>query len=529
MAKFIASPQSPRSASEAKRSFVPSAQQQAFLDWVSNGSGSCIVEAVAGAGKTTTLLEAVDRTGGGVAILAYNKKIADEIKEKLGKRGVDWKTAEAGTVHSFGLRAFSKTFGKPEIDDRKTLKVIAKIVETERLPATDIMVGYQNTIAKLVSFAKQRALGVIGSIHDAKRWWDIVDHFDVFGDDDDAHEMAHKIIAAAMAVLTASNADTKVIDFDDMVYLPVLHRCRFWQYRWVFVDEAQDTNPARRALVKAILRRDGRLVAVGDRHQAIYGFTGADSDSLDLIKHDFNATELPLTVTYRCPKAVVARAREYVSHIEAHASAPEGVVMAIQMEQLYDHNRLGAGSAILCRNTKPLVALAFDLIRRRIACRVEGRDIGKGLVKLATKWKSVKTINGLETALLRYRAAQTARLNAEGKELAAQSIEDQVETLLVIAGECKRAGNDNIPAVVASIESLFADNVESMLVLSTGHKSKGREWKTVFLLDMDGTIPSPYARKAWQMEQENNLAYVMVTRAQETLIDVVVAPEKKAA
>ena len=525
MAKFTASPQLPRSASEEKRSFVPSAQQQAFLDWVSNGTGSCIVEAVAGAGKTTTLLEAVDRTGGGVALLAYNKKIADEIKEKLAKRGVDWKAAEAGTVHSFGLRAFSKAFGKPEIDDRKTAKIIERIVADRGLDGLDPLIVFSTVISKLVSFAKQRALGVIGNIRDAKRWWDIVEHFDVFGDDDDAQANGARIISMAMDVLTLSNAETKIIDFDDMVYLPVLLKCRFWQYRWVFVDEAQDTNPARRALVKAILRRDGRLVAVGDRHQAIYGFTGADSDSLDLIKHDFGAVELPLTVTYRCPKTVVTRAREYVSHIEAHESAPEGVVMAIQLEQLYDHNQLCAGSAILCRNTKPLVALAFDLIRRRIPCRVEGRDIGKGLVKLATKWKSVKTVNGLLTALERYKTAQVARAKAEGAEMRAQSIEDQVETLVVIASECKRAGNDNIPAVVASITSLFADDVENMLVLSTGHKSKGREWKTVFVLDMDGTIPSPYARKAWQMEQENNLAYVMVTRAQETLIDVIVQPK----
>ena len=85
--------------------FTPSPQQAVFLEWVSNGSGSCVLEAVAGAGKTTTLLEAVDRTGGGVAILAYNKMIAEEIKAKLAKRGVDWKTAEAGTVHSFGFRA----------------------------------------------------------------------------------------------------------------------------------------------------------------------------------------------------------------------------------------------------------------------------------------------------------------------------------------------------------------------------------------------------------------------------------------
>jgi superfamily I DNA/RNA helicase len=502
--------------------FIASPQQQAFLDWVSTGSGSCVIEAVAGAGKTTTLLEAVDRTGGGVAIVAYNKKIADELKMKLAKRGVDWKTAEAGTVHSFGLRAYTKTFGKDNvtIDEGKLAGLIVKITQEEGIPATHPLLVFSSIIVKLASMAKQRALGVIGSIDDDRRWFDIIEHFDMLDDAEGAEEHAAEIVELAKRLLKRSNATTNIIDFDDMVYLPVLLKLRFWQYRWLFVDEAQDTNPARRALVKAMLRKDGRLVAVGDRRQAIYGFTGADADSLDLIKRDFNACELPLTVTYRCPKSVVSEARRWVSHIEAHESAPEGMVTSIGMPQLVKHNQLCAGSAILCRNTAPLVTLAFDLIRRKIACRVEGRDIGNGLVKLATKWKSVKTVNGLLTALEKWEASQVARAKAKGKGQLAQSIEDQCATLRVIADETKKAGNDNIPAVVDAIKSLFGDNVDRMLVLSTIHKSKGREWKTVFFLNLEGTIPSPYARQSWQIEQEMNLAYVGVTRAQEQLVYV---------
>lgn len=85
-----------------------SPQQAAFLDWAANGRGSCVLEAVAGAGKTTTLLAAVERIQGQVAILAYNRKIADEIKGKLKARGIDFKKAQAGTVHSFGFAAFRK-------------------------------------------------------------------------------------------------------------------------------------------------------------------------------------------------------------------------------------------------------------------------------------------------------------------------------------------------------------------------------------------------------------------------------------
>ena len=57
--------------------FTLSPQQQRVVDWAANGRGSAFVEAVAGAGKTTTLIELLKATRGSVAFAAYNKKIAD--------------------------------------------------------------------------------------------------------------------------------------------------------------------------------------------------------------------------------------------------------------------------------------------------------------------------------------------------------------------------------------------------------------------------------------------------------------------
>lgn len=498
--------------------FTPSPQQADFLNWVSNGSGSCVLEAVAGAGKTTTLLEAVDRTGGGVAILAYNKMIAEEIKGKLLKRGVDWKTAEAGTVHSFGFRAYRKAFPKVQVEGGKTFAVLDQMFKGA--PAHHISRTHGAGIANLVSLAKQRAIGVTGSIDNRKLWNDIVDHFGLFGDDGD--DMIEDLIEVAIAALKTSNLTTDVIDFDDMVYLPLVHKVRFWRYKWVFVDEAQDTNPARRALVKAILAPFGRVVAVGDRAQAIYGFTGADADSLDLIADEFNAVRMPLTTTYRCPKAVVSFAQRWVSHITAADTAPEGEVLSIEAREFFERQDLGRGSAVLCRNTAPIISLAFQLIRQGIGCRVEGRDIGQGLIKLATKWKTVKTLAGLESALEKWADRQIARAQAKNAAAVAQTIADQRETLQVVIDRCREQKRDGIDHVVAAIKGIFEDNVTGMLVLSTIHKSKGREWDTVFWLDRDGTLPSKYARQKWQLQQEDNLCYVAATRAKQCLIEVVI-------
>ena len=60
-----------------------------------------------------------------------------------------------------------------------------------------------------------------------------------------------------------------------------------------------------------------------------------------------------------------------------------------------------------------------------------------------------------------------------------------------------------------------------VLTLSTIHKSKGREWDRVFILGRTRYLPSPWARKEWQQLQEKNLEYVALTRAKDTLVDIV--------
>ena len=66
----------------------------------------------------------------------------------------------------------------------------------------------------------------------------------------------------------------------------------------------------------------------------------------------------------------------------------------------------------------------------------------------------------------------------------------------------------------------FQDLYSVPLVLSTVHRSKGREWTRVYALGRSKYMPSPYAKKPWQIEQESNLEYVLITRAMSELIDV---------
>jgi DNA helicase II / ATP-dependent DNA helicase PcrA len=484
--------------------FAPSVQQAAFFSWIKTGTGSCVLEAVAGAGKTTTLVEALKLMEGSIFFGAYNKKIAEEIAARAPKRDGLY----VSTMHAAGFKAWRRVAPKVQVDSNKCRTLFRDAVSRHPEYAP-----FEGPVLDLVSYAKQAAVGVTSSVSDRSVWLNLIDHFDIETADND--EM---VIKLAKALLNKSVAnDHLVIDFDDMIYAPLIHKVKAYEHDWVLIDEAQDTNAARRALALLMLKRGGRLVAVGDRHQAIYGFTGADADALDLIAKAVSAVQMPLTVTYRCPKSVVAHAKTYVSHIEAHETAPDGVVRTLgDTEKLIDVAK--PGDAILCRFNAPVIQAAYSFIAAGIPAKVEGREIGAGLKALARRWKS-KSFAQLLDNLDKYREREVAKFRAKEQESRAAAIEDKVECLKVLVARVEKIDpkpNNVVDRICTEIDSIFGDNVgKECVLLSTIHKSKGREWKRVFWLQ---TGPSKWARKDWELEQEKNLCYVATTRAISELI-----------
>jgi DNA helicase II / ATP-dependent DNA helicase PcrA len=455
--------------------------------------------------------------------------VAEEIKSKLQKAGVDWKKAEASTVHAIGLRNYRKTFPNVRVVQDKVANITSSWIEAGKIGPG--LQPHSAVICQLVSLAKQNGIGIPGQgeIEDTAVWEDIVEHFDLF-DEEPLAKKADDIIEMAIAVLKESNKESVIIDFDDMIYLLLLYQIRFFQYDNVFIDEAQDTNTVRRLLARCLMKpRSSRLFAVGDPHQAIYGFTGADNDSIEIIKETFGAKEMPLTVTYRCPKNVVKFAQNWVSHIQAHESAPEGTISLETFEQMMQkRDTLNGDTAILCRNTRPLVTAAFRLIREKIPCRIEGRDVGEQLKKLAGRWKSAQTIGDLEEKLEEWLEREKEKWLPRKKMAKVQEAEDKFETLKVVMDACREDKQDSVQAVIAYIDNIFADNVAGILTLSTIHKSKGREWQRVYWLDRFNTCPSKYATLDWEREQETNLQYVCATRSQSELIDLMPPLPKQA-
>ena len=511
-------------AAKAERPFVPSPQQQAVFDWVRRERGNAFIEAVAGAGKTTTLLEVcklltprseASRKYHSVAYAAYNRKIANEVKAKLAAmkaKGIDVGYVEPGTFHSFGFKAWTRVYRDCKVaeDDEKSAMMAVELKVPEEL---------QTFVDHLISLAKNDACMKDWQPQDRARWHRLIEHHDLAEDLENPEQVDTGVDFAIKGIRWHRDKAPVLIDFDDMIWLPIVTDIRVWQHNAVLVDEAQDTNAARRHMARRMCHPTwGRLIFVGDRHQAIYGFTGADNDSIDKIVQEFRCKELPLTVTYRCPQLVVQKAQQYVSHIEAHPSAPAGTVSHMTAKDFLGSVKgLLPTDAILCRKTAPIVSLAFQLLRKGVACHVEGRDIGKGLIALATRWKT-NDIDRLRERLERWRDRQVKKLQAKGKGTQAEQVADRVECLLVLAEGCH-----DVECVTLKIKQMFADTTgddKPTLTLCTAHRAKGMEWQRVFILGFNEYMPSKYARQPWQLEQETNLIYVAITRSQDQLFTV---------
>ncbi len=303
-----------------------------------------------------------------------------------------------------------------------------------------------------------------------------------------------------------------MIDFDDQLYLPTILGAKFQQYDVVMVDEAQDLSSVQREMVRRSLKREGRLVAVGDAHQSCYGFRGAMHDAMDRIAEEFGCARLPLSISYRCPRAIVAEAAKLVPEIESHEAAPEGIVTT--HTAALGPASFAEGDAVLCRFNAPIVTLAYKLIRSGVPARVLGREIGKGLDTLITKL-GARDLDDLTSRLGTYYARESAKLLAKGEVGRVDALADRVQTIEALIDELPE-GERTIERLRDVIASLFSDDAKARSVtLATVHKAKGLEWDRVWILDPDRA--SPFATQPWMQTQERNIRYIAITRARREL------------
>lgn len=484
---------------------TPSTYQQAIMKWLDAEDGNAIISARAGSGKTSTLVMLADLlpTDSRAVFLAFNKNIATELKTRLPKN------VESATFHSVCYRALARTIPESRSRDWVQGSKMHSIIDT--MVAADPRVNdVRAGIIKLVGLMKA---GMLLPDAPCSEIVSIIETHEIDFQVDAAWITPADIISFARQALTLSNETLTTIDFDDMLYLTAIRSVMLQRYSHVFIDEAQDTNTVQRALLARMLGATGRLIAVGDEAQAIYGFRGADSTAMAQLESQFACTRFPLSISYRCPASVVKLAQTIVPEIEPRPDAPEGTVSTLEEFSLDDFR---AEDFIVCRNTAPLAALAFRFVRAHKPVRMMGRDIGEGLIALIKKMHAT-TLEQLDDKVREWAIRERNKAMEKRLEAKAQRITDQEETIVAMC-EGMPENERTVYALTARIRELFSDgsNGAARTTLATVHKAKGMEAHRVFILDPH-LMPSRYAKLPWQLLQEHNLRYVAITRSLDTL------------
>lgn len=475
----------------------PSKYQQAIFKAFQLTKKDINISAVAGSGKTTVLLELLKYVPEGATslFLAFNNSIVDELKDRNTRRD-----AEIMTIHSCGWRSILCRYGsKAKMNANKSIAKTEKVLKANNVE--DKKKGwFFYVVPKMIDLLR---CNLLENKKESFEW--IAERYDL--------NITEVEINIAIEAFKLMQKDKSQFDFMDMIYQPVVDSSiRFRKFDYVMCDESQDFSVCQHEFIKRCLNRKGRLITVGDRRQAIYGFAGADAESYDkLAEINGKAIKLPLSVSYRCAKAIVREAQKIVPEISYAPHAIEGEVRDGSLLEL-DY-----GDWILCRNLKPLVQAYLWLMKNKIKSKIRGKEIGEGILALITKTGG-KTIDGL----LRNLDLDKERLHNKLKQRGVKkpNLHPKMEVLMqkieVIACLCEEV--ESVKELRNLISNIFSDEVKGIL-LSTIHKAKGLENDKIFFLSPE-LIPSKFATQPWQYEQEQNLFYVCVTRAKSSLVYV---------
>lgn len=489
-----------------------------------------------------------------VTYCAFNKSIVNEFSESWGwlaqmlaENGLNLKFA---TVNSLGNSALFRAYGRLNVTDNHTGNLLARYMgmdpkdlrykEPLLLSAVDKIVGLcKLTLAGYEDGAFSPS-NVTADVMD-----DLIAHFDI--DLNGQRDRVYRLVPEILRMSLEASVH-KEVDFNDQNWLPIVLDLPIPKCDLIMVDEGQDLPRCKQEFV----RRAGRnVIVVGDAYQAIYGFAGADTESIPRMRQLLSAQTLRLTETRRCGKTIVEEANHVLSRLgsvvfRAHDSNSQGTV-DFTVKAKY-HRQVQDGDMVLSRVNAPLVSQALRFIKDGRKAVIRGREFGTELINF------IKRMGAEDVPDLIEKTGQWFTLESEKEQRKKNPSEARLiameDRLSCITALCDGAAT--IDAVVTNVETIFAGKIcpacgrsynettdrccsdscktekdpvsgyacgpklvtPKGILFSSVHRAKGLEAANVFILTCDGSMfPHPMAKTDWQCTQEYNLLYVAITRA----------------
>jgi DNA helicase II / ATP-dependent DNA helicase PcrA len=521
--------------------------------------------APAGSGKTRVLTRRiawrVDTAGADashVLALTFTRKAAAELRDRLRRLGLRDGVA-AGTFHGVAwaqLRARWADEGRPP----PTL-----LARKGRLLADGLRSGRDSvSVAQLaaeIEWAKARLVGPDGYVDAAAR----------------ARRRppgSAERIAEHYRQYEEQKRDARMVDFDDLLRLcshlietdAAFAAVQRWRFRHLFVDEFQDVNPLQLRLLDAWRGSSYDLCVVGDPHQAIYGWNGADAGFLEGFRRLYPPAEVvSLDGNYRSSPQVLTAAADVLRAADlgerpVRAVRPDGVPVRLERHPTdrdearaiaraardrRDPRGRWAAQAVLVRTHAqvPLITEAFRT--SGIPYRVRGGDALLDRPEVREAVELLRHTSGSLAVALRDLAALADEARAEAAGLGGVDDSDgnggahAVARSRDMSAVAERAANlamleelahdqlrldpsasagGFVAWLVATLQAEGADGATDAVTIATLHAAKGLEWPLVHLAGLeDGLVPIAHARTHAARAEEARLLYVAMTRAEDEL------------
>ncbi len=281
--------------------------------------GPCLVIAGAGSGKTKVLtykiaylLQEKQVKPWNVLAITFTNKAANEMKERAQALiGDNINDMWLGTFHSICVRILRKFI------DRLGFDTSFAIFDT-----SDQKTVVKNCLKELNIDTKMfTEKSVLNEISNAKNEMLEPDQYEAKYNGDYRKEIIGKVYSLYQKRLKDNNA----IDFDDIINFtikifmenPDVLEYYSDKFKYILVDEYQDTNKAQFTLVTLLASKYGNITAVGDNDQGIYSFRGADISNILNFEKDFPGTKIiKLEQNYRCTGSILKAANEVIKHNE---------------------------------------------------------------------------------------------------------------------------------------------------------------------------------------------------------------------
>jgi DNA helicase-2/ATP-dependent DNA helicase PcrA len=280
---------------------------------VTHFEGPLLILAGAGSGKTRVITRRVAyllQQGirpGSILAITFTNKAAGEMRQRV-EALVPGSRVWMSTFHSLGARLLRQYSERLNLDRNFTIYDTTDRAKLVKIALEDA--GIDNarftpdTIGAAISKAKNQ---LVSPERYAER----------------AGDFYAQTVAAVYPIYEKRLREANAMDFDDLLYWPALamkHNQELRaeldeRFRFVLIDEYQDTNQAQYAIARALSVDHPNLCVVGDPDQSIYKFRGSDIRNILDFERDFpDARVLTLSMNYRSTKSILRAASELIAH-----------------------------------------------------------------------------------------------------------------------------------------------------------------------------------------------------------------------